>query len=562
MTKSHGRNVVDPEPPMPCSKLAFEKAKIVEPLRGLRVIPSDKMIEACRAAGKLLNKPEGEVSHQTIRNWLEMLETKGIASLDRKARKDRGKTEISPRLERIIKGILLHPKRFSIAETYRRVERYALHFLKLPPEQVPSRKQVYFIWEHIPNEDKVLAFEGIVAYRRLFDQHVRFEAAHANAIWQGDHHQLDIIVIDPETGEELGRPWLTKIQDDRSRAIMGYYLSLKHPGSMGIALALYHAFLSKPQEWWLMHGLPKILYVDNGKDWISHHIEAVCLHFDIQLLPHEPYHPQSKGKIENWFKTLEEMCIHPLDGSVGSNPKKRPQRITPKLTLEQVRVKIVRHIREFHERRHGTTKQRPLDRWLEDRTVVRTVTKLEDIDHLLKSKPYTVHRDGIHFQYGHYRDPDQVLAGHIGQVVTVFFNPDDKSRIRIWNKNEADTYRYLCTAYPQPVSELPPDRDAISEENKRRRELIRQRVRAAQKEGQEVLKLLEVDEAQRDADAQQETTVTEELPVTPPPAAGLLETRRSTSSPASQPVAANATEGSTDMDARRRQLIRAKRSQQ
>ena len=121
------------------------------------------------------------------------------------------------------------------------------------------------------------------------------------------------------------------------------------PGSMAIASALYHAFLPKPQsqEWWPMYGLPRMIYIDNGKDWISRHIEVGALTFDIKLERHEPYHPQSKGKIERLFRTLEDMCIHPLDGSVGSNTRTRPKKITPNLTMEQVRVQIERFIRDY-----------------------------------------------------------------------------------------------------------------------------------------------------------------------------------------------------------------------
>lgn len=57
------------------SDMALAKAKVVAPLRGLRPIPSEKMVEACREAGKLLDVAAGEVSHQTIRNWLSILET-------------------------------------------------------------------------------------------------------------------------------------------------------------------------------------------------------------------------------------------------------------------------------------------------------------------------------------------------------------------------------------------------------------------------------------------------------------------------------------------------------
>lgn len=542
-----------------CSPLALAKAKIVAPLRGLRPIPPDLLYKACQEAGVLMGKGHGEVSHQTIRNWLETLETAGPAGLDRKMRRDRGKSTLSPEIERLIKGILLCRKRFSIEETRRRVERYARSFLKLPEDKIPTRKQIIYVWSRITEEEKILAYEGMHAYRRKFDQHVRFEALHANAVWQADHHQLDIIVVDPETREELGRPWITKIQDDYSRAVVGFFISMNHPGSIEIAFALYHAFLSKPQSWWIMHGYPQILYVDNGKDWISHHIEGVCLSFGIELRPHEPYHPQSKGKIERWFRTLEEMCLHPLDGSVGSNLQARPHKIAPRLTLEQVRIKIERFIKEYHERKHGTTKQRPIDRWLEDTTLIREVTDLSRIDQLLKNKTYKVQRDGIHFNYGRYLDRELQLSGYIGKKVTIFFNPDDYSKLRVWGNDESGNFCYICTAYPQIGTGVAFDQEAIDKKNKERRELVRQRVREANQDAKEALRLLDGEERERDIAAQEVDTQHSEQEGSAPSqtsAEGLLKTSR----PASQPARlTKVPEIDTNADALRRQLIRSRR---
>jgi len=499
--------------PLGCSSLALEKAKIVAPLRGLRPIPGDKMVEACRAAGELLGVTEGEISHQTIRNWLKTLETEGPQRLDRKMHRNRGLTTTEPQLSKIAKGILLNPKRFSIAEAHRRLERYARNFLTLPEEQIPSRKQIAYIWEHISDEEKVLALEGIQAYRRKYDQCVRFEAPYPNAILQADHHQLDIIVIDPDTREAIGRPWITKIQDDHSRAIMGYYLSMDYPGSMGIASALHHAFLPKPQEWWTMHGLADMAYIDNGKDWISRHIELVALKFGITLQRHEAYHPQSKGKIERVFRTLEQMCIHPLDGSVGSSISTRPHKVTPKLTMEQVRVHIERFIRDYHERVHGTTKQKPRERWEKNLKNHRTVTDLADLDHLLKSKDYTVQRYGIHFQKNYYRDTAGVLGGYIGRRVTVFFDSRDTSRIRIWGRQNADEEpRYICTAHLQSFAPTQDDRASVATKNKHRRDETRKEVRENQAEGKEALKALDELDGKEDIAARQE-----ELPSEPPP---------------------------------------------
>ena len=478
-----------------CSPLALAKAKIVAPLVGLRVIPKEQLETACRAAGALLGLSEGAVSHQTIRNWVKILETIGPEGLDRKPHANRGKSQLPPNLIKIIKGILLHPKRFSLSAAHRRITQYARHFLKLPEEEIPTRKQIQYIWEHIPEEEKILALDGITAYRRKYDACVRFEAAFPNKVWQADHHQLDIIVIDPETGEELGRPWITKIQDDHSRAIMGYFLSLDHPSSMSIASAFYHAFLPKPpeQSWWIMYGLPELIYIDNGKDWVSQHIEAVALKFGIQLYRHEPYHPQSKGKMERLFKTLEQMCIHELDGSVKSNLQTRPAKITPKLSLEQVKQKIERFIQDYHETTHGTTRQKPRERWEQNLRIHRTVDNLSDIDHLLKSKSYRVQRYGIDFQRKIYRDSEGILDKYINQKVTVFFDPRNTSHIRVWAYNTSTgVFEYICTATPQSTHYTSADNQIVAERNRNRRNAVRKGVRDVQAEGKKVLESLEV----------------------------------------------------------------------
>jgi putative transposase len=241
-----------------------------------------------------------------------------------------------------------------------------------------------------------------------------------------------------------------------------------------------------------MYGLPEVVYIDNGKDWISRHIELVALSFNIKLERHEPYHPQSKGKIERLFRTLEEMCIHPLDGSVGSNTRTRPKKVTPKLPMEQVRVHIERFIRDYHERVHGSTKQKPRDRWEKDLHNHQVVQDLTKIDHLLKSKQYKVQPSGIHFQKRYYRNPEGALGKYIGRHVTVFFDTRNPSRIRVWGSNNPDEEpQYICTAYPQSLAPTLSERAAVAEKNKERRDATRQEVREVQVEGESALKALD-----------------------------------------------------------------------
>lgn len=64
----------------------------------------------------------------------------------------------------------------------------------------------------------------------------RREALRPNSIWQVDHAQLDIKLLREEGS--IGRPWLTIVIDDYSRAVAGYYLGFDPPSSLRTTLAL------------------------------------------------------------------------------------------------------------------------------------------------------------------------------------------------------------------------------------------------------------------------------------------------------------------------------------
>lgn len=87
----------------------------------------------------------------------------------------------------------------------------------------PSYRQVYEIVKALPQALVTLAQEGGETYREEYELLYRREAGRANEIWQADHCLLPIWVKDGQG--KSARPWLTVIEDDKSRAIAGYRLS-------------------------------------------------------------------------------------------------------------------------------------------------------------------------------------------------------------------------------------------------------------------------------------------------------------------------------------------------
>lgn len=81
-----------------------------------------------------------------------------------------------------------------------------------------------------------LAQHSDAGYRDEFDLVLRRESAHPNDLWQADHTELDLMILD-EAGRPV-RPWLTVILDDRSRPVAGHTVFLGDPSSLQTARAL------------------------------------------------------------------------------------------------------------------------------------------------------------------------------------------------------------------------------------------------------------------------------------------------------------------------------------
>ena len=118
-----------------------------------------------------------------------------------------------------------------------------------------------------------LAHEGAKRYREGFDLIYRREAAAPNAIWRADHAELDLWVINPVGAP--ARPWLTVIEDDYSRAICGFAVSLTAPSALNTALALRQAIWRKPDPGWRICRIPAVFHTDHGSDFTSRHSEQV-----------------------------------------------------------------------------------------------------------------------------------------------------------------------------------------------------------------------------------------------------------------------------------------------
>jgi putative transposase len=284
----------------------------------------------------------------------------------------------------------------------------------------------------------VLAHDGPVRYRERYELVYRREASAPNEIWQADHTQLDILIVDEQ--QCAARPWLTVIEDDHSRAIAGYVVFVGAPSALQTALALRQAIWRKAHSAWPVCGIPDILYCDHGSDFTSRHIEAVCADLRICLVHSTAGVPQGRGKLERLFGTITSELLCGLPGWLAPGSAKPATR--PALSLGELDGAIGRFlVEDYNHRAHSETKTPPVRRWVAGGWLPRMPDSLEHLDMLLLSvaRPRVVQRDGIRFEGQRYLA--LTLAGYVGETVTIRYDPRDLAEIGVYHDN-----RFVCRA--------------------------------------------------------------------------------------------------------------------
>ena len=178
----------------------------------------------------------------------------------------------------------------------------------------------------------------------------RFESELPNDMWQSDALHGPKVVHEGR----MRKTYLFAFIDDMSRLVphAEFYLSERVPSYLD---ALKKA-LSK-------RGLPRKLYVDNGAAFRSQLLHHACASLGVAVIHSKPYQPEGRGKIERWFKTVRLQFL-PL----------APDRIS----LRELNERLKEWVDGYHACVHGTTREKPLDRYLAHIHLIREAPK--DLD--------------------------------------------------------------------------------------------------------------------------------------------------------------------------------------
>jgi putative transposase len=193
-------------------------------------------------------------------------------------------------------------------------------------------------------------------------------------------------------------------------------------------------------------------------------MDQVCADLHVQLVHSTVGQPRGRGKIERFFKTVNQLLLPGLPGHLVKGLPATP----PKLTLAQLDDALHRFVvDDYHNRIHSETRQSPRERWESGGFLPAMPQHPEDLDLLLLTvaMPRKVHQDGIRFQGLRYMDLN--LAAFVGESVIIRYDPRDLGEVRVFHEGQ-----FLCRAV---CSELANATITLKElqaaRNKRRRQL-------------------------------------------------------------------------------------------
>ncbi len=258
---------------------------------------------------------------------------------------------------------------------------------------------------------------------------------------QIDHTLMDVIVVDRERRLPIGRPWLTLAIDVASRAVTGFSVALECPSVLSVSLVLSHAVLPK-ERWladrelhnldWPMGGVPRVIHVDNGKEFHSEALVRGCQEYGITLEHRPPGQPHFGGHIERLIGTMMG-AVHLLPGTTQSNPQEKGSYDSEgraALTLPELERWLALEIAGvYHLSTHSALGRSPLTAWQEGVTRRKQplrypVSAEEFFQDFLPAVPRMIQRDGIHFHgiryWGSVLSP---WAGRLKQRLWIKYDP-------------------------------------------------------------------------------------------------------------------------------------------
>jgi transposase InsO family protein len=336
-----------------------------------------------------------EYSFTTLKRWYYKAlkaKTDPVRSLLRERRRDAGRGKVmSPALCEALRRQYNDYRFWSVQLHYDNLRRLVCEHPELG--KLPSYWTVRrYLRSNGMNRQRRLTSRrtpgAVAAQTRLDNYEVRsYEVEYVGGLWHLDFHHGSYKVLDHRG--EWQTPILCAVIDDHSRLICHAQWYLNET-----AETLVHCLIQAL----LKRGLPRALMTDNGSAMIAGETVQGLARLGI---PHDttlPYSPWMNGKVESLWGVVEGRLLAMLEDSGDLNVRQ----------LNDVMLPWLEH--DYNRKVHSQTGQTPLQRFLNDRSVIRPCPTFDELkDTFTRSEVRTLRRsDGtISLQGRRFEIPDR-----------------------------------------------------------------------------------------------------------------------------------------------------------
>lgn len=347
----------------------------------------------------IVNGKEEQFSWQTIKYWYEKYLKDGYNALIPKTRNDchssrKLNNEVQEKIKEMknsyphITGTLIYNK--LVNEGY------------INPNDICLGTVLKFI-----RDNKLLFNEN-----ENIDRHA-FVMEHSNDCWQADTSHGPYLTIN----KKKVLTYLIAIIDDASRKIVGAKFFFNDN-----SINLQDVFKSAIKK----HGVPKKLFVDNGKTYKNDQFNIICASLGLILIHARPYSGASKGKIERFFHTMKATWMRGLNwNNINS--------------IDELNDLLNDFINQYNNHEHSSLNDEdgilltPNVRWFKDASLIKKLdNNFIDIAFLHTAYP-TIRSDAIAYIKNH---EFEVNMKYIGKKIIVKYNPLDFDEAWIFDDNK------------------------------------------------------------------------------------------------------------------------------
>lgn len=372
--------------------VALMRVAVLGPLISARLDHGDRVKLFEQTAGRTYEGPDGRpiaLAARTVEDWYYAYRRGGFQALLPKQRSDAGSSRaICGEVGELIVRLKQERPRRSVRRIIRMLER----------DGTVAKGELKKSTVH-----RLLQHRGLSARpRRAYEERRAFRHPCAGDLWMGDvMHGPQVIAPD---GSQR-KAYLHLFVDSATRFVPACAFRLGETAS-DLEAVLKEAILT--------HGLPRVLYLDQGAAQRADSLALICAELGVRLLHCRAYDPEAKAGAERIFRTIRDELLDELGEMLRE-------------LAELNSLLWSWRSAEYHRRVHSGTGQAPLEHWLSQAGTLRPAPRSEVLDEVfLHRERRKVRKDGTVRFAGRLLEVRSELAG---AEVELRFDPERPERL-------------------------------------------------------------------------------------------------------------------------------------